>query len=118
MVPMEDGLYFSSDTPLELNHVYQMDRKGNLTTMADLSSSSIYGCKSGDAIFFSTMVEPSQVNRLAAISIYGSRTGSGPENHAWPILLSWRKDRWPIEIVSSTETLFYLTARTHQDCSP
>ncbi|HZR56198.1 MAG TPA: hypothetical protein VFA74_04960 [Terriglobales bacterium] len=95
LVPMEDGLYFSSDTPLELNHVYKMDRKGNLTTVADLSSSSIYGCRVSDAIFFSTMVEPSQVNRTSAVSIYGGRTGGGPDKRAWTILLSWRKDRWP-----------------------
>jgi len=31
LVPMEDGLYFSSDTPLEANFVYRLDRAGTLT---------------------------------------------------------------------------------------
>src|SRR5258708_9405594 len=28
LVPTPDGLYFSSDTPLEPNHVYRLDREG------------------------------------------------------------------------------------------
>ncbi len=28
LVPTSDGLYFSSDTPLESNHVYRLDREG------------------------------------------------------------------------------------------
>ena len=62
LVPTPDGLYFSSDTPLESNHVYRLDRGGTLTELAPLSSSSIYGCRAGGGIFFSTMVEPSQAN--------------------------------------------------------
>ena len=71
-VPAEDGLYFSSDTPLEKNFIYRLDRDGNLCNLAELSSSSIYGCRAGSAIFFSTMVEPSQVNLDRAASVYGS----------------------------------------------
>ena len=28
LVPSRDALYFSSDTPLETNHVYRLDRRG------------------------------------------------------------------------------------------
>jgi hypothetical protein len=55
-VPTENALYFSSDTPFEQNHVYRLDRSGHLSQITDLSSSSIYGCAVGSAIFFSTMV--------------------------------------------------------------
>jgi len=91
LVPAEDGLYFSSDTPLERNHIYRLDRRGNVSTLADLSSSSIYGCRVGDAIFFSTMVEPSEVNPDQTVHIYGALDGMH-----WQQQLAWQKDRWPM----------------------
>ena len=62
-VPTRDALFFSSDTPFEANHVYRLDRRGNLQRLTGIGSSSIYGCRVADAIFFSTMVEPTEVNR-------------------------------------------------------
>ena len=91
LIPAEDGLYFSSDTPLESNHVYRLDRRGNVSTLADLSSSSIYGCRVGNAMFFSTMVEPSEVNRGKTVNIYGAFDGT-----TWRKQLSWTKDRLPM----------------------
>jgi hypothetical protein len=95
LVPMEDGLYFSSDTPLELNFVYRLDRRGALTRLAPISSSSIYGCRVGGHVFFSTMVEPSKVNRDPNVRVYGSCVAEG-RGENWRPLLEWRKDRWPI----------------------
>jgi len=91
LVPMPDGLYFSSDTPLESNYLYWLDRKRSLSQIAPISSSSIYGCRVGSHIFFSTMVEPSEVNRDRHVRIYGRRGSDG-----WQSLLAWRKDRWPM----------------------
>jgi hypothetical protein len=91
LVPAEDGLYFSSDTPLEANYIYRLDRDGKLSQLASISSSSIYGCRAGQDIFFSTMVEPSEVNQDSNVRIYGSREGQ-----TWQPLLAWRKDRWPL----------------------
>jgi hypothetical protein len=88
---MEDGLYFSSDTPLEANFVYRLDRAGTLTRLAPLSSSSIYGCRVENRVFFSTMVEPSDVNRDRNVRIY-----AGGSAEDWRPLLAWRKDRWPM----------------------
>jgi hypothetical protein len=93
LVPTPDGLYFSSDTPLEPNHVYCLERGGTLTQLAALSSSSIYGCRAGSGIFFSTMVEPSQINQDRNLRLYGSRDGVD-----WPSLLQWRKDFWPMAL--------------------
>ena len=92
-IPMQDGLYFSSDTPLERNHVYHLDRRGSLTRLSVLSSSSIYGCRVGEHLFFSTMVEPSGANREREVCVYGSadRTQFRP-------LLSWEKDHWPMKL--------------------
>lgn len=91
LVPTRDALYFASDTPFERNHVYRLDRRGNLSQVADLSSSSIYGCRVGDAIFFSTMVEPSAINTECTVGVYGSAEGA-----AWDRVLHWPKDRWPM----------------------
>lgn len=88
-----DGLYFSSDTPLERNHVYRLDRWGNLYTLASLASSSIYGCRVGEAIYFSTMVEPSAANRDRQVRVYGSLDG----DH-WRAILQWKKDGWPMKL--------------------
>jgi len=90
LVPTEDGLYFSSDTPLEQNYIYRLDREGTLSQIASISSSSIHGCRVGKHVFFSTMVEPSEINHDRHVRVYGS----GGED--WLPLLAWRKDRWPM----------------------
>jgi hypothetical protein len=96
LVPTESGLYFSSDTPLETNYIYHLDRQemarqGKLSQLAPLSSSSIYGCRVGREVFFSTMVEPSAKNADRSVRVFGGRNG-----HDWHPLLAWRKDRWPM----------------------
>src|SRR5208282_851482 len=102
LVPMPDALYFSSDTPLESNSIYKFDRSGALSTLAPISSSSISGCRVGENVFFSTMVETSEVNRDREVRVYGSnyssnyRTTVGSSTQPWAPLLSWQKDRWPM----------------------
>jgi hypothetical protein len=95
LIPTDSGLYFSSDTPLEANFIYHLDRQGKLSQLASLSSSSIYGCRVGSSIFFSTMVEPSAANPDRHVRLYGNRNGSRNEND-WHSLLAWGKDRWPM----------------------
>lgn len=89
LIPTSEALYFSSDTPLEANHVYRMERDGKVTQVAALTSSSIYGCRVGDAIFFSTMVEPSEVNHDPNVRLFGSADGQRFE-----FLQRWPKDMW------------------------
>jgi hypothetical protein len=60
--------------------------------LARISSSSIYGCHVGEQVFFTTMVEPSKVNRDRHVRIYGGQTGSQP----WQPLLDWEKDFLPM----------------------
>lgn len=93
LVPAPEGLYFSSDTPLESNYVYGLDRGGNVRQLAAIGSSSIYGCRVSDAIFFSTMIEPSSVNLDREVRVYGSLDGLH-----WQELLAWKKDRWPMRL--------------------
>ena len=92
MVPTESGLYFSTDTPLERNFIYCMDRAGHLSRLAPLASSSIYGCRVGDSTFFTTMAEPSEVNPTDHVTLYGSADG-----REWTAVGEWRKDGWPMK---------------------
>jgi hypothetical protein len=98
-IPMKNGLYLSTDTPFEHNHVYrlnsQINRTGNVDRVGDLASSSIFGCRAGcqigEALFFSTMIEPSVVNISREVQIAGSRDGMN-----WQVLAGWKKDNLPM----------------------
>lgn len=91
LVPMQDALYFSSDTPLESNFVYRLERRGDLSRIAPISSSSTSGCRVGENIFFSTMIEPSDVNLDRNVRIYAS----DQSGQNWQPKLAWKKDFWP-----------------------
>jgi hypothetical protein len=96
LVPTESGLYFSSDTPLEENSIYRLDREatdrqGKPSQLTPLTSSSIYGCRVGRDVFFSTMVEPSPKNTDRFVRIYHGHNGRD-----WRPVLAWQKDRWPM----------------------
>jgi hypothetical protein len=93
LIPTCDAVYFSSDTPMETNHVYRLDRRGNLAKVAELNSSSIYGCSVGKAVFFSTMVEPSAVNYDRNVCLYGSSDGI-----EWQRFWQQKKDLWPLRL--------------------
>lgn len=91
LLPTPEGIYFSSDTPLETNYAYFLGRRGQLHKLVRLTSSSIYGCRVGSELFFSTMVEPSAANLGRRVRVYGSADGL-----EWQSLLQWEKDRWPM----------------------
>lgn len=91
LVPTSEGIVFSTDTPSQPNHIYCLDRAGNLSRLASVSSSSIHGCAVGGSLFFSTMAEPSSVNTDRLVRLYGCASGSD-----WKQLLEYRKDQWPM----------------------
>ena len=90
-IPMPDALYLSTDTPFEPNHVLRLSRDGKAEEVARLSSSSISGCRVGEATFFSTMVEPSEFNRSREVQIVGSA-----DKISWQVKARWQKDKWPM----------------------
>jgi hypothetical protein len=102
-IPTVDGLYFSSDTPLEPNFVYRMDHSGKLRQLTRLTSSSIYGCRVADRLFFSTMVGPSDVNRDRFVRVYQSDLRNSDE---WKAVIEWRKDRWPMKFFQYGNAVF------------
>ena len=88
----QDGLYFASDTPLEQNYIYCLSRRGTMLRLSGVPSSSIYACQNHSGLFFSTMVEPSLVNRSRSVNLLGS--GDGKQ---WQMLAGWPKDRWSMK---------------------
>lgn len=88
----EDGLYFATDTPLEQNYIYHLRRSGRMLRMDAFPSSSIYACRNRSGIFFSTMVEPSEVNSSRGVELFGSADGV-----EWRPLAAWEKDRWAMK---------------------
>ncbi len=78
-----------------------MNRQGGLRKLAGVSSSSIYGCRVRNSVFFSTMVEPSEVNADDHVRIYGSR-----DQENWHALLAWRKDHWPMSFFQYGNAFF------------
>ena len=90
-IPTQTGVYLATDTPFERNHVYRLDRAGNVKLVGDLASSSIHGCRVGEALFLSTMIEPSAVNAGREVHLAGSRDGTN-----WQVLARWKKDKLPM----------------------
>ncbi len=83
-------VYFGSDAPDKKNHIYRMDRNGeNVECLAAVGSSVFYGCKVGSHLFFSTAVEPSQVNKSRYAEVWGSADGLN-----WKLECRFRKDLW------------------------
>jgi hypothetical protein len=94
-IPTQEGLYFASDTPFEENFIYHLHPQGKLSRLAPISSSCISGCRVGSKLFFSTMIEPSDVNRDQNVRVY---VGHINEPEHWRSLLNWRKDRLPMKL--------------------
>jgi hypothetical protein len=94
-IPTQEGLCLSTDTPFEKNHIYRLDRAGNVERVGDLASSSMYGCRVGEAMFFSTMIEPSAVNSGHDVQIVGSNDGLR-DGTDWQMLARWKKDNLPM----------------------
>lgn len=84
----EDYVYFGSDAPNELNHIYRMKKNGStVEKLASVGGSVFYGFKTSRYLFFSTAVEPSDVNSSRNSQVWFSKTGG-----TWKIACSFKKD--------------------------
>jgi hypothetical protein len=108
-VPTREGLYFASDTPLEQNYIYLLDRPGETHQLCEIPSSSIAGCRNSQGIFFSTMVEPSRVNPTKYAEVFGSAGGT-----RWHSLGQWRKNHWPMRFFQYG-AVFFPAGGNHSD---
>jgi hypothetical protein len=114
-IPTPDAVYLSTDTPFEQNHILRLARTGQVCHVAELPSSSIYGCPTANALFFSTMAEPSSVNTTREVHLAASADGA-----SWQTVGSWQKDALPMRyfqygnmiLPDGKNTTSYLAATT------
>lgn len=90
LVPLPEAVYFATDTPMEQNFIYRLRREGHLERLAPIACSSFWSCRVGRVVFFSTTVEPSEVNRDVCSTLYGSA-----DMEHWAACLRWQRDAWP-----------------------
>lgn len=86
----KDAIYFGSDSPLEPNYLYRLDR-GNSTPvkLGEVGGSVFYAKVIGDDVYFSTAVEPSDINKSPFAQIWRVR-----ENRMC-LIYQAKKDFWP-----------------------
>ncbi|MCD6361186.1 MAG: hypothetical protein J7M38_10005 [Armatimonadetes bacterium] len=102
LIITENYIYFGSDTPLERNNLYRMNKKTcKVERLQEVESSVFWGCKVGDYIFFSTAVEPSKLNKCKDACIWGSQDGE-----TWKCIARFRKDIWPMKLFQYGQILF------------
>jgi hypothetical protein len=84
----ENFIYFGSDTPLEKNHIYRLDRTNRaLLHLQKVGGSVFHSCKVGNWFFFSTAVEPSTVYTSPYAEVWAS-----PDGECWKCILKFKKD--------------------------
>lgn len=67
----KDYIFYGTDSPLEKNCLYRVSRKNKeRVKICDVSSSVFYSTKVNEKIYFSTVIEPSEVNLDNAIQIW------------------------------------------------
>lgn len=92
LVFTEPSILYATDAPDEENYIYKLDRKTNaIEKLQKVGGPVFYGCKAGDWIFFSTVVEPSKVNRTDTVELWGSEDAG----KSWKLIKEFRKDILP-----------------------
>lgn len=62
-IPLTDKIIFGTDTEIEKNEIFKLDRSTKrISKICDMPSSVFYGVRTDREVFFSTAVEPSETN--------------------------------------------------------
>ena len=97
-----DYIYFGSDAPNEPNYIYRMHRDTKeVDRLIQVGSSVFHGCKVGEWLFFSTAIEPSNVNTTKYAEVWGSPNGT-----EWKCILQFKKDIWPMKYFQYGQVFF------------
>lgn len=83
-------VYFGSDAPDGLNHLYRMRRAdGKTERLQQVEGPVYYGCRTGGRLFFSTACEPPTLRHTRTVAVWASSDGVG-----WRRIAGFSKDRW------------------------
>lgn len=95
-------IYFGSDTPLEKNYIYRMERDTYLVErVAAVGGSVFFGSKVGSTLYFSTAVEPSLINQSRYAEVWQSHDGI-----TWENCKKYKKDILPMKYFQYGQVLF------------
>ena len=98
----DDSVVYGSDTPLESNSIYKIDRETlSCTNIAKVNGSVFHSTQTCNGFYFSTAVEPSDVNNTNLATIYASNNGI-----KWDAIISHEKDKWHKKIFQYGQLLF------------
>jgi hypothetical protein len=97
-------IYFGTDTPLEQNYIYRLDRVNyQVKRLHPVSNSVFYGCTVNDTHIFASVCEPSDVNEISNVRIY---TSDKQDTSTWSELIKIPKDVWPMRLFQYGQVLF------------
>ncbi len=98
----EQYIYFGSDSPSEKNFLYRFDRSNKaLYKLQHVEGPVFWGCKVENDLFFSTVVEPSAINKTKYATIWHSKDGS-----SWQNITSLKKDILPSKLFQYGQIFF------------
>ncbi|MCG5548922.1 hypothetical protein [Halorhodospira halochloris] len=108
----ENYVYFGSDTPNEVNHIYRINRSDyRIECLARVNGSVFFGTKAGDSLFFSTAVEPSTENKHPYAEVWQSDNG-----YDWKIVLRFKKDMLPMKYFQYGQVRFPVHTEHSERC--
>lgn len=85
----EEAVFYATDAPHDPNYIYRYDREtGQTEQLQQVGGPVFYGRKTGGRLFFSTVAEPSDINRTDAVELWRS----GNEGDSWRKLKEFQKD--------------------------
>lgn len=98
----KEYIYYGTDTPYDKNFIYQLDRKDySVIEKTAVNASVFHGCSLSEWMFFSTAVEPSEINKSKFASIYASKNGG-----EWKCVLKVKKDFWDMKYFQYGQIFF------------
>jgi hypothetical protein len=85
----KEAIYYATDAPDEPNYIYRLDRStGKKEQLQKVGGPVFYGCQTGNWMFFSTVVEPSKINRTDVVELWGSNNNG----KNWTLIKEFKKD--------------------------
>ena len=75
IIPTSEGYVIPTDSPINENFIYFLDKKGNIKSKSSVNGSIFHLCKYEDFFLATTALEPSKVNCQSFVYIYASFDG-------------------------------------------
>jgi len=102
LVFTEKYIYFGSDAPDQKNFIFRFKRgDSKAEKLTEVGGPIFYGCSLENQLYFSTVCEPSKVNRTDAVELWHSSNGD-----EWKKVLEIKKDLWSMKYFQYGQLMF------------